>query len=221
MAEQALLLTLSLLRRLPRQVRQMPQFNRDGLTGRECAGCRLLVVGVGRIGGRIVELGRAVGMEVKGVDLAPKRADLEYLAPAAGMAWADVIVAAMNLTGENRGYFDYERLRQAKPGCLFVNIARGELSPPDGLIRLLEDGVLGGVGLDVYDHEDELGMALRGGDRTGPAARAVEKLQSFPNVVLTPHNAFNTREALERKSQMSVDQIDAFFATGKFLWQLE
>ncbi len=68
-AEQAILLVMALLRKLPAQIAQFPAFHRDGLTGSECAGKKLLVVGVGNIGTEIVKIGQALGMQVHGVDL--------------------------------------------------------------------------------------------------------------------------------------------------------
>ena len=63
-AEQAILLVMALLRKLPQQTQQFPRFHRDGLTGHECAGKKLLVVGVGNIGSEVVRIGQALGMAV-------------------------------------------------------------------------------------------------------------------------------------------------------------
>lgn len=215
-AEQALLLWMALLRRLPAQLDQFRRFHRDGLTGREAAGKNLLVVGAGHIGGEIVAIGRGLGMTVRRVDILPDRSDVTV---EAGLPWADIIVCAMNLTRENAGYFHCDRLRQAARGALFVNIARGELSPPADLLRLLEEGHLAGVALDVYDHEGPLAVALRTGQPSDdPVVRATLKLAARPDVILTPHNAFNTAEAVARKSEQTARQLDHLLRTGGFLW---
>jgi D-lactate dehydrogenase len=78
-AEQAILLVTALLRKLPAQIAQFPAFHRDGLTGSECAGKKLLVVGVGNIGAEIVKIGLALGMQVRGVDLVEKHEPLSYV----------------------------------------------------------------------------------------------------------------------------------------------
>lgn len=210
-AEHAMLLWASLLRRLPRQLEQFARFDRDGLTGGECAGRRLLVVGVGRIGHEIARIGRGLDMEVRGVDPVRRHADVEYVEPAEGVAWADVIACSMNLTQENAGWFSAARLAKARRGAIFVNVSRGELSPAADLVRLLDEGVLGGVGLDVYEDEPRLAVALRGGCGTFPLA-------GRPNVVLTPHNAFNTAEAVGRKARQSVDEVVRFLREGRFSW---
>ena len=212
-AEQAMLLWMALLRKLPQQIAQFARFNRDGLTGQECAGKKLLVVGVGHIGLEIVKIGQGLGMAVRGVDLVPKHASVSYVAIDEGLAWADVIVSAMNLTPENRGYFDYPRLKRARPGAIFVNVARGELSPTAGLVRLVDEGHLGGLALDVYDSESKVAVALRSGQGSD------FPLAGRPNVILTPHNAFNTAEAVDRKAAQTVQQIEHFRQHGRFLWE--
>jgi D-lactate dehydrogenase len=207
-AEQAMLLWMALLRKLPQQIAQFPRFHRDGLTGMECAGKNLLVVGVGHIGGEIVKIGRGLGMNVRRVDIIPERSDTGI---ADGLPWADIIVCSMNLTTENAGYFSYDRLKQARPGVIFVNIARGELSPTGDLARLLDEKHLSAVALDVYANESNLAVELRAG-------RGVFPLAGRANVICTPHNAFNTQEAVERKSEQTAQQVVHFLKDGTFLW---
>lgn len=219
-AEQAMMFWSALLRRLSRQLNQFRCFHRDGLTGGECSGRTLAVFGVGNIGREVVRIGRGLDMRVMGVDIEPRFNDVEYCSPDAALAAADVIVCAMNLTDENRGYFDYKRLSQVRPGTIFVNIARGELSPPSDLLRLLNDGILGGLGLDVYPDEKKLGPTLRGEKpEQGAEYNAIAALLERDDVLLTPHNAFNTQEAVERKSEQSIQQLLFFQKTGnEFLW---
>jgi D-lactate dehydrogenase len=78
---------------------------------------------------------------------------------------------------------------------------------------------LGAVALDVYNHEAVLAVALRSGEPSGDAeVRAALELAARDDVICTPHNAFNTSEAVERKSEHSVQQIAAFLEEGQFLW---
>jgi D-lactate dehydrogenase len=218
-AEHAMMLWMALLRRLPRQLRQFAGFQRDGLTGAECRGRTLLVVGVGHIGHEIVDLGRALGMRVLGVDPLRRWDDVTYVSYEDGAPQAEVLVAAMNLTPSSRGFFDQARLERLRPGALFINIARGELADAAALLAGLERGHLAGVGLDVYDQEPELAVALRAGNRqAAPALAAVLALSQRDDVVCTPHNAFNTRESVERKSAQSIEQLQHLRRTGRFLW---
>jgi D-lactate dehydrogenase len=218
-AEQAMMLWMALLRKLPRQVRQFREFNRDGLTGPECQGKTLAVFGVGNIGREVCRIGVALEMKVLGVDRKPIHAEVEYATIEQALAQVDVIVCAMDLNDSNFDYFDAAKWAQVKPGTLFVNISRGEISPSTALVAALDSGQLGGAGLDVYAHEPELAVALRTGARPADAeALAALELARRENVICTPHNAFNSTEAVHRKSLHSVQQIEAFLATGEFLW---
>jgi D-lactate dehydrogenase len=220
-AEQAALLWMALLRKLPQQVRQFRTFHRDGLTGGEIAGRTLLVVGVGNIGGEVVRIGRGLGMCVLGVDLVKPKVDVELVALDAGLPRADVVVCAMDLTPANRGYFGYERLARMKPGAVFVNVARGEFAPAADLLRALDEGRLGGVAMDVYEDEKELAVSLRAGAPSlREGVRATLQLASRENVICTPHNAFNTVESVERKARQSVEQVQFFLKEGRFFWRV-
>ena len=218
-AEQAMLLWMALLRRMPVQLKNFQTFQRDGLTGRECAGKTLGVFGVGHIGSEIVRIGHGLGMRVLPVDIVQQNPDLAYVYQAQALAESDIIVCAMNLTEENCGYFRYQTLREARRGLLFVNVARGEFAPAADLLHLLEENYLGGVALDVYNHESELAVSLRTGRVSGdPEVQSLLKLARDPRVICTPHNAFNTAESVERKAEHSVRQLEAYLATGRFLW---
>jgi D-lactate dehydrogenase len=220
-AEQAMLLWTGLARRLPAQLRQFQSFHRDHLTGSELRGKSLLVVGAGHIGGEIIRIGQGLDMRVWAVDPVRKHAFAEYVDFETGIRGADIVVCAMNLTPDNRHYFNYARFAEARPGLLFVNIARGELSPPADLVRLLRDGRLGGVGLDVYDEESRLAVALRSGQPCDhPSVSAILALRDLPNVILTPHNAFNTLESVDRKAEQSIQQVSQFLAEHHFLWAI-
>ena len=222
-AEQCMLLWTALLRRLPRQQARFADFSRDGLTGRECLGKTVLVVGVGNIGSEVVRIAEALGMTALGVDRVEKHDFVTYTTLAAGLSRADVIVCVMNLTPSNAGYFSYDCLKGVRPGAVFVNCARGELAPAGGLGRLLDRGILGGVGLDVYECETALAVALREGrlapDGAGPddqALAATLALARRDDVIATPHNAFNTAEALARKAAQSVEAARQFLHDRTF-----
>lgn len=218
-AEQAMLLWMALLRRLPVQVRQFRTFHRDGITGRECLAKTLVVVGVGNIGHEVCRLGAALDMRVLGVDIEPIRGDVAYVDIDVALPQADVLVCAMDLNASNLGYFNRTRWQQIKPGAVFVNVSRGELSPTTELLAALEAGQLSGVGLDVFDHEAVLATSLRSGTVTSDAeVAATLALAHRDDCILTPHNAFNTAEAVFRKSEHSVEQLVAWHKEGAFLW---
>lgn len=219
-AEQALLLWTALLRRLPRQLNQFDRFQRDHLTGRENVGQTMALFGVGHIGHEIVRMATALGQTVLGVDPVRRHPEVTYVTPEDALARADIVVCAMNLTAHNRGYFTRERLALAGRKPILVNIARGEFTPALILESALDNGMLSGIGLDVYQEETQLAAALRAGQTTAltPDNQALLRLRKHPNVLLTPHNAFNTAEAVERKSEQSIRTLLHFRETGQFLW---
>jgi len=160
-AEHALLAMLALLKNLKRQIKHFDRFDRDDLTNIECRGKRALVVGVGNIGSEIVQMVKGLGMEVKGVDIDPKLKGIDYCSLQEGVSWAKVVFCALPLTDKTEHMFDYKLLKTCSPGLIFVNISRGEISPIQDLKRLLDENILGGVALDVYQEEDLLAGHLR------------------------------------------------------------
>jgi D-lactate dehydrogenase len=214
-AEQAALVMMALLRKFKKQIACFGTFSRDGLTGLECRGRRALVVGVGNIGTEIVAVARGLGMTVKGVDPRRRVKGLGYVTLTKGLSWADVVFCACPLTEETKAMLNYNVLRKVKKGAIFVNVGRGEISPVKNLARLLSEGILGGIGLDVFDEEHSLADSLRA-RRVDARARRILKLKDKNNVVFTPHNAFNTREALEGKARLSAEAIKHFLRRGTF-----
>ena len=214
--------------------RQFSVFERDGITGFECDQKTLLVVGVGNIGSQvsvfhltclkmqIVRIGKGLGMKVFGLDIVRKWDFVDYVDNfETVLPQADIIVCAMNLTSKNRGYFGGSKLDNAKHGCLFVNISRGELSPVSDLVRLLKQGVLGGVGIDVYEEEQQLATALRAGcasESSSAYVKGILELYKMDTVICTPHNAFNSAEAVTRKAQQAAQSVERFVHTGSVPW---
>lgn len=220
-AEQTMLLWMSLLRKLPQQIKNFSQFHRDGLTGQECQNKTLLVVGVGNIGYEVTKLAKALGMNVLGVDEVEKHSDVTYCSIEEGLPQANIVVCAMNLTQRNLAYFNYKRFQLSQNGTFFINISRGELSPPSDLLRLLKEGKLGGIALDVYDKESLLATSLRTGQAINQReVLATLELAKHPHVIFTPHNAFNTQEAVERKALHSVQQVEHFLNCQQFIWSV-
>ena len=220
-AEHAMLLVMALRKHLKCQISQFSRFERDHLTGGEILNTNLLVLGVGRIGTEIVSIARGCGMRVKGVDIDPRLAGLEYVPLEEGLKWARIVVSALPLTDGTRGLLSYAALKKGQKGQIFVNVGRGEVAPLSGLKRLLDERFLAGLGLDVFEEEGLLAEALRGG-RGATAARAKQARQMAgrDNVIFTPHNAFNTRAALDRKAHQTIHSIRVFQERGVFPYAL-
>lgn len=145
--------------------------------GRELAGRKLGVVGLGRIGGRVAQIAKAIGMDVLAwsPNLTPERAakagvtamDLDAL-----MSAADVVSIHLQLSPMSRGLITRERLALLKPSALLVNTARGPIVDEAALLEMLQTGRLWGAALDVFGQEP---------------LPADHPLFALPNVVLTPH----------------------------------
>jgi D-3-phosphoglycerate dehydrogenase len=154
------------------------------LGGRELAGSRVGVVGMGAIGRRVAELFTAFGCEVhywsrRQHDDAPATwAELDDL-----LATSDVVVLVIALGAQTRGLLDEGRLARMKPGALLVNGARGEVVDEAALVRALESGAVGGAALDVFSTEP---------------LPADSPLRSAPRVLLSPHMAGSTVQAAMR-----------------------
>jgi D-lactate dehydrogenase len=214
-AEQAIMMCLALWRNLPQQMKQFHSFSRDGIMGQECLGKNLLVVGVGRIGGECARIASALGMNVKGVDIDRREKETVYVDFKEGMAWADAVISAVPLTEETRNMFNENAFQKMKKG-IFVNVSRGEVSSLECLRSALAKGWLSGAGLDVYENEPSLAVDLRSGHKS-EQRKMVEGMMASYNVVFTPHNAFNTAQAVDRKAQQSMASLACFFEKGRFI----
>ena len=218
-AEHALMLWMALLRKLPQQIKQFNDFKRDGLTGSEVGSKNLVVYGVGNIGSEVCKIGEGLGMNVYGVEIDIKHPSFSYIGKVEAITLADIIVCAMNLNEGNRSYFNAEYLQQAKKGCIFVNVSRGEISPSSELLSLVDH--LGGIGLDVFNEEKDLANSLRSGKASDlKETLAAIELAKKLNVICTPHNAFNSAEAVHNKSEQSIQQIIEYFGRGAFIWKV-
>jgi D-lactate dehydrogenase len=216
-AEHAITVMLSLFKKLKKQMNHFSTFNRNGITCRDCLDRNLLVIGVGKIGSQIVRLGKGLEMNVKGVDLVERVSGLEYVNLSEGVAWADAVICALPLTPATQGLLNRSLLIEAKKGLIFVNISRCEISPLYDLAQLLDEGVILGIGLDVFEKEGKLLPELQGHLIShGDYQRRVLSLKDRDEVIFTPHNAFNTEESLEIKSRLSCEAISQFLQTGRF-----
>lgn len=201
-AEHALALMLTLARRIPRIDREM----RDGRWPRELLtqllGKTLGVFGIGTIGSRVVELGRAVGMTVLGWSLRGDAGRIAALGARAAakdeiLRGADVVSLHLRLTPETRGFIGRKELSVMKRTALLVNTARGALVERDALMDALGQGKIAGAGLDVF-HDEPL--------------KAGDPILKLENVVLSPHNAGQTPEVIRDGLLRAVENVENFLS---------
>ncbi len=221
-AEHAFALLLALTRHIAAGAEQCRRgnFDQSRLRGIELRGRTLGVIGTGRIGRRAIEIARGFGMDVVAYDLHPDPAQAEALGfRYAGfdelLAVAHIVTLHVPATGTRPLLSDAEFARM-RPGAILINTARGSIVDTEALLRALTDGRLAGAGLDVLPMEpfirDEAQIFR---PATNPATDfrtlvADHALLHLPNVLVTPHNAYNTEEALHRIFTSTVSNIAAF-----------
>jgi D-lactate dehydrogenase len=211
-AEHTLALLLALNRHIHRaynRVREM-NFSLSGLVGFDLHGKTAGVVGTGRTGALVAQILRGFGMEVLAFDPFPKpewadQHGIRYAGLDEVFSQSDVITLHLPLTPETRHMIDAAAIARFKPGAYLLNVSRGALVNTGDLIAGLKSGRLGGVALDVYEEEE--GVFFE--DLSGEVLQDDElaRLLTFPNVLITSHQAFLTREALREIARVTTENI--------------
>lgn len=197
-------------------------FSRAGLAGMDLAGKTLGLVGTGRIGSHLARIAHGAEMKVIAYDLKPNPALTEeygvrYMDLDELLREADVISLHVPYTKATHHLIDAGRLRLVKNTALLVNTARGGVMDIRAVADALRDGRLAGVALDTFEgeqvwiEEEFAGAGEASADELRDALASFALLHS-DKAILTPHNAFNTHEAVERIIATSVENIRSFFA---------
>jgi D-lactate dehydrogenase len=160
-------------------------------------------------------------MNIKGFDPVKRSKTIKYISLEKGLAWADIIFCAADLNESSRGMLNYDTLSYAKKGAILANVSRGEITPLKDLKRLLAQKILGGIGLDVFPSEGKIADYLRGSGKSDENTKIILELKNNDNVIFTPHNAFNTKEALERKSKQTIEALNYYLKHKRFPNRLE
>jgi D-lactate dehydrogenase len=210
-AEHAVALVLALDRKIHRahaRVREW-NFSLEGLVGFDLHGKTVGIVGTGRIGRAAVQIFRGFGCRVLAFDLRPDPSvDAEYAELSELYRRSDVISLHVPLTPSTHHMVDAAAIASMKPGVMLINTSRGALIDSKALIGALKRGHLGSAGLDVYEEEE--GVFFE--DLSGQVLQddVLARLLSFPNVLVTSHQAFLTREALDNIAQTTLGNVAAF-----------
>ena len=190
-------------------------FSLSGLLGvnfyRKTAG----IVGTGKIGAAMARICRGFGMEVLGYDLHPnKELDfVRYVDFDTLLAESDLISLHCPMTKENYHMIQKETIDKMKDGVILVNTSRGELIRTQDLVQGIRDGKFFAVGLDVY--EEEKGSVYEDLSDKILTHSTMARLLSFPNVMVTSHQGFFTREALEAIRSVTLDNALAWMEGRK------
>lgn len=213
-AEHAVALILALNRRLHRAYNRTREgdFTLHGLTGFDLVGKTVGIVGTGQIGATFGKIMAGFGCKLQCFDPYPN-AELvalgaEYVSLAQLLASSHIISLHCPLTADNKHLINRESLATLQQGAMLINTGRGALVDTPALIEALKSGQLGYLGLDVYEEEAQLFFE----DRSDLPLQddVLARLLTFPNVIITAHQAFLTREALSAIASTTLDNIAAW-----------
>jgi D-lactate dehydrogenase len=239
----ALMLALSRRLRDSERAVRTGRFSRERLRGFDLRGKTLGVVGVGRVGLHVIRIGIGFGMRVLAYDEAPhsfysELLDFSYAGFEELLRESDIITLHVPLTPTTRHMINGEALALCRPGVLLINTARGGLIDSGALIEALDAGQVAGVGLDVLEDErvfrggatqilsEKIAERVRSSAGTMIRETSAQRVSEFSKlvahhrllnrreVVLTPHVAFNSHEAMERLNGITVENINAYL-TGR------
>jgi D-3-phosphoglycerate dehydrogenase len=194
-AEMVLAMALSLLKRLPGSPQRMASGIWRAAPGGLLAGRTLGIIGLGRIGRRLVEVVASWGVQVLAHDVAPdaafaRRHGVRLVALEDLLKEADIVTLHLPYTPGTEHLMNEAQFRLMKRGALFINTARGKLVDEPALLRALREGRLAGAGLDVFETEPYSGTLCR-----------------LPNVITTPHVASFTTESWREMERLAVENL--------------
>ena len=194
-ADLAFGLVLSLARNIPACDRACRDGKtKDGLVGFELAGKKFGIVGLGAIGSRVADIAHAFGCEVFAYTRTPKNhpnvtlVDKETL-----FRTCDIVSLHTPLNDSTRGLVGEKELSWMKPTAYLINTARGGVVDTPALVDVLRNHRIAGAGIDVFDME--------------PPIPSDYQLNKLPNVVVTPHVAFATKQAFEKRALIIADNL--------------
>lgn len=214
-AEHAMGLLLTLNRKFHKAYNRVREgnFSLEGLVGFDLHGKTIGVVGTGRIGRAFLHIARGFGMKLLATDIEPdeelaRELGLQYVSYEELLKNSDIISLHLPLTEKSKHMINHETLSLMKEGVILLNTSRGGLIDTKALIKGLKSGKLGAAGLDVYEEErayffQDLSSSVLSDD-------VLARLMTFPNVLLTGHQGFLTKEALLNIAQTTLENIRSF-----------
>jgi D-lactate dehydrogenase len=192
-------------------------FSLDGLLGFDLHGRTVGVVGTGKIGSCVARALLGFGCRVLAFDTVPSREvralGVEYVPFDTLVAQSTIVTLHVPLTPDTHHLIDAAAIARMPKGVMIINTGRGGLVDTRALIAGLKAGHIGYLGLDVYEEEEELFYS----DRSSSVIQddVFARLLTFPNVLVTGHQAFLTREALTAIVETTLANVDAFARGGR------
>lgn len=211
-AEHAVALLLAFNRKIIRADTQVHQYNflQNGLMGFDLHGKTVGIVGTGRIGSIIVKIMYGFGCKILACDLEPdddliELCNVEYTSLDNLCKKSDIISLHIPLTYENHQLVNRKKLALMKRNAILINTSRGAVVNTKHLINALEERNIAGYCTDVY--EKEKGTFFRDNSKDGIKDEQLKKLLSLPNVLLTPHQAYMTAEAITNIAHVTFENL--------------
>jgi D-lactate dehydrogenase len=223
-AEHAIALVLTLNRKIHRAYGRVREanFSLEGLVGFDLHGKTVGVIGTGKIGRVFTRIAQGFGCAVLAYDIVPDQtlrdAGVRYVSLEDLYRSADVISLHVPLTPETRHLIDAKVLATMKRGVMVINTSRGALIDTPALIDSLKHGHVGAAGLDVY--EEEAGVFFNDLSDRLLQDDVLARLLTFPNVLITSHQAFLTHEALAHIAETTLASADAFASGAPLVYQV-
>jgi D-lactate dehydrogenase len=218
-AEHAVALMLSLNRKIHRANARVREgnFSLDGLMGFDFFGKTVGLIGTGKIGLCVAKIMAGFGCKVIAFDPTPNQQCIDAGAIYASMQEllmkSDIISLHCPLTPHTHHLIDQQAISVMKRGVMLINISRGAVIDTRAIIQGLKSGVIGSLGLDVYEEEENL--FFRDLSSTVIHDDVFARLLTFPNVLITGHQAFFTHEALTQIASTTIGNISTFEKTGQ------
>ncbi len=216
-AEHTVALLLALNRKIHRAYNRTREHNfaLSGLTGFDLYGKTVGVIGTGRIGKVFIDICKGFGMKVIAYDLFPdKNSEIDYVSLDELYKSSDIISLHCPLTKDTKHIIGERALSLMKDGVYILNTSRGALIDTEALLTAIKNKKVGAVGLDVYEEEEDFFFE----DFSGEILEddTLLRILSMPNVLVTGHQAFLTKEALENIAKVTLQNLKDFF-DGKAL----
>ena len=221
-AEYAFALLLAITRKIvvAHQSVEEGEFSPEGLTGVDLYGKTLGVVGCGKIGQNVIKIARGFGMKVLGVDgyrdpKLEKTNGFKYVDLEMCLKDADFVTLHVPAIPETHHMINKKNIKLMKPGSYLINTARGAVVETEAIVWALNNKILAGAGLDVAEEEmlvDSMSVVMSKKITKDHLQDVLSfhMLRDRDDVVFTPHNAFNTKEAIERIIKTTVENIKTF-----------
>lgn len=218
-AEHTMALLLTLVRRTHKAYIRSKDFNfsLNGLTGFDLHGKTVGVIGTGRIGKAFIDICKGFGMNILAYDKYPSEdiscETVKYVSLNELFKSSDIISLHCPLTEETYHVINKSTISQCKNGFVLINTSRGALVDSEALLEGIKSRKVGAACLDVYEEESDVFFE----DNSGHILEddTLARLISMPNVIVTSHQAFLTKEALSNIAEITVSNVVEFFNNGE------